>query len=203
VNSIFASQSLSSNSQAVWVALLWGLATSLHCLGMCGGFALSEKAREAARTHGRWRASVAYHLGRFLTYTGAGVVCGWVGQGLALSPGLQVAVPLVGGLFLLFWGLQGSGLVPGLRQVRLPQPRFLNRFALRGDLGPFSVGALSILLPCAPLQIALQSYCADHGDRWPRFTTNRRFRARPKKGDDAAGVFGFGVGVQDGVALLL
>lgn len=27
------------------------------------------------------------------------------------------------------------------------------------------------------LQIALQSYCVDHGDRWPRFTTNRRFRA--------------------------
>jgi hypothetical protein len=26
------------------------------------------------------------------------------------------------------------------------------------------------------LQIALQSYCVDHGDRWPRFTTNRRFR---------------------------
>jgi hypothetical protein len=27
------------------------------------------------------------------------------------------------------------------------------------------------------LQIALQSYCVDYGDRWPRFTTNRRFRA--------------------------
>ena len=27
------------------------------------------------------------------------------------------------------------------------------------------------------LQIALQSYSVDHGDRWPRFTTNRRFRA--------------------------
>jgi len=27
------------------------------------------------------------------------------------------------------------------------------------------------------LQIALQSYCVDHGDRWPRFTANRRFRA--------------------------
>jgi hypothetical protein len=27
------------------------------------------------------------------------------------------------------------------------------------------------------LQIALQSYCADHGDRWPHFTSNRRFRA--------------------------
>ena len=154
MNSIFAAQSLSSNSQAVWVALLWGLATSLHCLGMCGGFALSEKARDA-RTRSGWQASVAYHLGRFLTYTGAGIACGWVGQGLALSPGLQVAVPLVGGLFLLFWGLQGSGFVPGLRQVRLPQARFLNRFALRGDWGPFSIGALSILLPCAPLQIAL------------------------------------------------
>ncbi len=27
------------------------------------------------------------------------------------------------------------------------------------------------------LQIALQSYYVDHGDRWPRLTTNRRFRA--------------------------
>jgi hypothetical protein len=27
------------------------------------------------------------------------------------------------------------------------------------------------------LQIALQSYFVDHSDRWPRFTTKRRFRA--------------------------
>jgi hypothetical protein len=26
------------------------------------------------------------------------------------------------------------------------------------------------------LQIALQSYCVDHGDRWPRFASNLQFR---------------------------
>jgi len=155
MDSVLSLQSLSSNGQAVWAALLWGLTTSLHCLGMCGGFALSDKAREIARSQSRWKASISYHAGRFLTYTSAGIICGWVGQGLALSPHLQVAVPLVGGVFLLFWGFQGSGLVPSLRQFKLPRPKFLDQVALRGDWGPFSIGGLSVLLPCAPLQIAL------------------------------------------------
>jgi len=146
---------LASDGQAVGATFLWGLASSLHCLGMCGGFALSEKARETARTQGRWKASFLYHAGRLLAYGVAGVLCGWIGQGLSLSPTLQVAVPLVGGLFLLFWGLQGSGLVPALRRVHLPHIIALERFTLGGNWGPFPIGLFSVLLPCAPLQIAL------------------------------------------------
>jgi len=83
MTSVVALQSLSSNSQAVWAALLWGLTTSVHCLGMCGGFALSAKAGEIARSRGRAKASAVYHAGRFLTYTSAGIICGWLGQRLA------------------------------------------------------------------------------------------------------------------------
>ncbi|MCE2792878.1 MAG: sulfite exporter TauE/SafE family protein [Planctomycetota bacterium] len=74
---------------AVFIASLLG---SLHCVGMCGPFALmagTSSAGNAEGKHPRWFAVAGYNLGRLATYLLIGLAAGSLG--LALDIGGQVA----------------------------------------------------------------------------------------------------------------
>ncbi|HMP78412.1 MAG TPA: sulfite exporter TauE/SafE family protein, partial [Pirellulaceae bacterium] len=103
----------------VFVVSLLG---SLHCVGMCGPFAL------LAGTHGRpsgpgtdsparhrWAAVAGYHAGRLATYTLLGLVCGGLGMivdfGGALYGWQRTASYLAGGVMI------GVGIWALLRQA--------------------------------------------------------------------------------------
>ena len=110
-----------------------GLATSLHCAGMCGPLACAVRARP-----------LTYHLSRFVSYTAVGALCGAAGHvvvrffradGVRLIPW---ALALV--LLMLAFGLE----------KRIPQPRWISRLLLRVRLDR-SLGWLTPLLPCGPL----------------------------------------------------
>jgi sulfite exporter TauE/SafE len=76
---------------------------SLHCVGMCGPFAVWATHGGSART-----AIVAYHFGRLTTYLSAGLVAGVVGSMVELGGDLagyqSLAAKLAGGL-LIFFGI--------------------------------------------------------------------------------------------------
>jgi sulfite exporter TauE/SafE len=87
-------------AMAVLIASLLG---SLHCVGMCGPFALWA-------THGgSSRGTVAsYHLGRLTTYLSAGLVAGVLGTAVAIGgsvAGFQSFAAQLAGGFLVFAGL--------------------------------------------------------------------------------------------------
>lgn len=91
-------------------AFLQGLASSLHCVGMCGPFAgtLSVSSGESG-----WRSNaflqVSYNLGRLGSYSLLGILFGAAGQGanfVSVELGwVREIAAWISGFFLLFFGL--------------------------------------------------------------------------------------------------
>jgi uncharacterized protein len=136
-------------------ALLAGLVTSVHCVGMCGPLACGLAAMPASETE-RLAAASAYHGSRLTAYAGVGALCGALGQQpLAWffdSPAVLLPWILVT-VFLIF----GLGL-----EKRLPRPAGLLRFSARVRLrtrrlspitSGLALGTLTPLLPCGPLYL--------------------------------------------------
>ncbi|HQU44142.1 MAG: hypothetical protein B7Z73_08305 [Planctomycetia bacterium 21-64-5] len=133
-----------------------GLLGSSHCVGMCGGFAVSIGAAAPS-----WRANfvrqVVYSLGRIFTYSSAGAMAGYGGWRLARAlPPLvhaQSWLAVLAGVLLVIQGLAASGLwrrvlsrgkhhpclTAGLFAPFLTAPRLTNVFL---------AGVLNGLLPC-------------------------------------------------------
>ena len=60
-------------------AISAGLATSIHCVGMCGPLACSVTSRSKNRDHALLE-TTAYHLGRVTSYTIIGMLAGLIGK---------------------------------------------------------------------------------------------------------------------------
>ena len=114
-------------------AFVAGLATSLHCAGMCGPLACAVRCKPAS-----------YHASRIVSYTIVGALLGGVGWSVQefLDGDLAKFVPWVLAAVLV---LVGFGL-----DKRIPQPRFVARFLVRVRLSK-TLGFLTPFLPCGPL----------------------------------------------------
>lgn len=124
-----------------------GLLTGFHCVGMCGGFVLSYSQQGGER----WGRHLSYALGKTLSYTVLGALCGLVGRAVALTPGLRGGVALVAGIVLVFLGLRSLGILPGFR-VSIPS-RLLRFAQRRAGARPFAIGlANGLMIACGPLQ---------------------------------------------------
>ncbi len=114
-------------------AFVAGLATSLHCAGMCGPLACAIRAKPAQ-----------YHIGRLISYTAVGALLGGVGWSVraVLDGNFARFVPwlLAAVLVIIGFGLD----------KKIPQPRFVSRILFRVKLSK-TLGWLTPLLPCGPL----------------------------------------------------
>jgi sulfite exporter TauE/SafE len=136
-------------------ALVAGLATSLHCAGMCGPIACGLGT--LAKSEGeRLTAASLYHGTRLLSYGLIGAICGALGQQplkwffnspVVLLPWVMVAV-----LLIMAFGLD----------KKVPRPAILNRFTARARFkacrlsaygGASAMGLLTPFLPCGPLYL--------------------------------------------------
>jgi uncharacterized protein len=142
------------------LVFLGGLLGSAHCVGMCGGFALSIGLGAHGFAANFWR-QVIYTIGRIFTYSFFGVVAGYTGFWLAGRASLwinaQATLSIVAGVILAGQGLLALGIVP--RQLR---PHFFSGSGapcLAGTfVGPFLTsphlvnvllaGVLTGFLPC-------------------------------------------------------
>lgn len=140
----------------VFVASLLG---SLHCVGMCGPFALlagsSAETRKSAIAP-----TLAYSLGRLISYSMVGAVFGTLGMalnsGTSFSNWQQSATYVAGGLMIVV------GVIALARslgwQIRLPkmfrpvQQVLQNGFSKTKSMSPLNraltVGILTSLMPC-------------------------------------------------------
>jgi sulfite exporter TauE/SafE len=139
----------------VAAALVAGLVTSFHCVGMCGPIACGLGT--LAKTEGeRLTAASLYHSTRLVSYGIIGAVCGALGQQplrwffdspMVLLPWVMVAV----------LGIMALGL-----DRKIPRPAILNRFTARARFkacklsaygGASAMGLLTPFLPCGPLYL--------------------------------------------------
>ncbi len=155
--------------------LVVGLLTSIHCVAMCGGIALSQSVAplEPSSTGsgegkvGRLGPGLQYNAGRVLSYTVIGGIVGAIGAAFSFSPIVKGCIAALGGLFMLFLGLKMLGIVKGFPRLARPLPPTLSRVAASlsghlGSKGPFAVGILNGLMPCGPLQ-TMQLYALGTG----------------------------------------
>lgn len=142
--------------QLTWpMIVLGGLLGSAHCVGMCGGFAMSVGA--SART---WRANLQrqlmYSVGRLCTYgLLGGLVAGLGRQFTRAMPVVewgQAALALLAGSLLIVAGLKATGHWPGVRAQPAHACPLRTSFAVllqSGQLVPiFVAGFTTGWLPC-------------------------------------------------------
>jgi len=131
-----------------------GLLGSGHCIGMCGGFALTL----GSTVQNPWRnlaRQCVYALGRVSIYALAGAFVGFgswqLGRGGLGIVNVQAGLSIVAGLFLIAEGVFSTGMVPRPFASRGGCPG-VNVFAtlLRAPnlQGVFVAGLINGLLPC-------------------------------------------------------
>jgi len=136
--------------------LLLGLASSLHCAGMCGPIATSLMFGFGRRQS---RALASAQAGKLAVYIAAGALAGSAG-GLALGAAPHTAAFLVmraaAALSLAWIGFSLVGLAPslaGFDRLTAPIARAVSGF--RGDGGAFAAGVVWGFLPCGMVYGAL------------------------------------------------
>ena len=119
-------------------AFVAGLVGSLHCIGMCGPFAVA--------CGGRAGDTLFWHLGRIVTYTIMGAVAGAFGS---MIPGPGWVGAVVGGVLITWFAASLAGLVPE-PHVSIPGVKHLaTNLATRTNMAArFGFGMATGLLPC-------------------------------------------------------
>jgi len=153
---------MSAEIQTTGAALVLGLITSFHCVGMCGPIAcgLGTLAKSESQ---RLIAASLYHGMRLTSYATIGAVCGAIGQQplkwFFNSPAVILPWVIVAVLLLMATGLD----------KRVPRPAIINRFTARArfKVARFSaqgaaaaMGLLTPLLPCTPLYLVFAAALA-------------------------------------------
>ncbi|NTU71214.1 MAG: hypothetical protein HGB10_05290 [Coriobacteriia bacterium] len=157
---------------ALFVSMIaLGLATSVHCISMCGPMVVTYAVKGAEGEH--WTRKVvpnlAYQAAKIVSYVLTGLVLGGVGVALAstlkaISPWIMFAA----GGFMIVLGLGMTGRFPWAARLTPRPPKFLIsslsklRRKAKADAEegvdsiatPISFGLLTGLMPCAPLQAA-------------------------------------------------
>lgn len=141
-------------------AVILGLLSSFHCLGMCGPIAFvlpidrNIKSKAALQT-------LLYHLGRLLSYGSIGLLFGLIGKGFYLS-GFQQRFSILMGLMMI------AIIAIPIRifnRYNFSRPIYVVVGRLKNKLGLylkktsyralFSIGVFNGLLPCGMVYIAL------------------------------------------------
>ena len=141
------------DTTTIFGALAVGLATSLHCAGMCGPIACGVGTLAKSESE-RLTAASLYHACRLASYAVIGAICGAIGREplhwFFDSPAVLLPWALVVALLLLATGID----------KKIPRPKILNRLTARARLkatrfsavgGASAMGLLTPFLPCGPL----------------------------------------------------
>lgn len=120
--------------------LLLGLASGVHCVGMCGGIVAAFSAQNSVqgpRPAARWPLLLAFNAGRVSAYTSAGAVAGAVGGAGTYMGGvidLQMVLFVLANAALVLIGLHLAGvssLLSRLERIGQPVWRLIGPVAAR------------------------------------------------------------------------
>lgn len=144
----------------LYTALIFGLISSFHCIGMCGPIAMMlpvDRTNEAKKI----AQLLVYHLGRLFAYSSLGFLFGVLGKGFFLA-GMQQQLSIVVGIVMI-----GIAVVPEktLARYNFSKPVYRIISKVKSNLGKqfknrsyksfFTIGLLNGYLPCGMVYVAL------------------------------------------------
>lgn len=146
-----------------------GLATSVHCVSMCGPMVVTYavKSEDGDRLRKKALPNLAYQSAKLLSYVLVGLALGAIGSAFNLD-GIRPWIMAAAGAFMIVLGLGMTGKVPWAARLTPRPPRALvialsklrrkaSNDAQAGESSlatPLAFGLLTGLMPCAPLQAA-------------------------------------------------
>jgi sulfite exporter TauE/SafE len=144
----------------LYTALLFGLISSLHCIGMCGPIAMMLP---VSRTNPAEKALqiLLYHAGRLTSYALLGLLFGLLGRGLYVA-GIQQNISVVVGVLMI-----SIAVVPEkvFARYNFSRPIYTIISKVKSGLGQqfkrktpdalFTIGLFNGLLPCGLVYAAL------------------------------------------------
>ena len=150
------------------IALMLGLASSLHCVGMCGPIAFSLGINPENKLDFTFR-NLTYQLGRVTTYSVLGALLGVIGYGVSFA-GLQNPLSIGVGILMILMallpknlGAENLGMKPFSRlmyQIKSGLGKFLRK---KNYSSLYITGLLNGLLPCGAVYAALTGSMAMGG----------------------------------------
>lgn len=141
-------------------AVILGLLSSFHCVGMCGPIAFvlpvdrTNKYKQAYQT-------LLYHLGRLLAYSSIGLLFGLLGKGLYLA-GFQQRLSILLGILMIALVLIPLRILnkynfskPVYRGVGLIKSKLGLYLKKKSSRAIFTIGFFNGFLPCGMVYMAL------------------------------------------------
>ena len=172
-------------SGRIMVAFVTGLTTGgLSCLAVQGGLLASSLATqiehdylEQSTSHKKQKKVQAkprsnsalpillFLIAKIVTYTLLGVLLGWIGKFLTLSPLTRAFLMIAIGIFMLGNALRMFNVHPIFRYFSIEPPKFITRYIRRTSKGtdtftPIFLGALTVFIPCGVTQAMMAAALA-------------------------------------------
>jgi len=170
----------------VTVAFVTGLTTGgLSCLAVQGGLLASSLAHQIEQDYLEQsalqkkrskknqpvkRSSTAlpillFLVAKLVAYTLLGVLLGWVGSFLTLSPLTRAFLMIAIGIFMIGNALRMFNVHPIFRYFSVEPPKFITRYIRRTSKGtdtftPLFLGALTVFIPCGVTQAMMAAALA-------------------------------------------
>lgn len=144
----------------LYSAFLFGLLSSLHCIGMCGPIALMLPV-DRKNQKKKVIQILTYHLGRITAYATIGFVFGLLGKGFFLA-GIQQQLSIFIGVIMILIVILPTKVIS---KYNFSKPVFQIISKLKSALGSqfknksyqsfFTIGLLNGFLPCGMVYVAL------------------------------------------------
>ena len=144
----------------LYTAFIFGLISSLHCIGMCGPIAMMLP---VDRNNPTKKASqiITYHFGRLTAYGSIGLVFGLLGKGLFVA-GIQQQLSIVIGVCMILVILIPEKIFakynfskPVYKVISNIKQRLGSQFKNKSYKSLFTIGLLNGFLPCGMAYVAL------------------------------------------------
>lgn len=160
----------------LWAIFLTGLTVGgLTCLAVQGGLLASVIASREGDDieEGKSGRHILFPTFAFLTakliaYTILGFILGAFGEAISITPGVQTAMQLFAGFYMICVALNLLNIHPVFRYVIIQPPRFLTRMVKsksksKDIFAPASLGFMTIFIPCGTT-VAMETLAISSAD---------------------------------------
>ncbi|MBY0486815.1 MAG: sulfite exporter TauE/SafE family protein [Flavobacteriaceae bacterium] len=144
----------------LYSAFIFGLISSLHCIGMCGPIAMmlpvdrSNPAKKVVQI-------MLYQMGRLSAYATLGLVFGILGKGFYMA-GIQQSISIMVGIFMITIAVVPERIFmkynfskPVYKVISNVKSSLGNQFKRKSPDALFTIGLLNGFLPCGLVYAAL------------------------------------------------